>query len=248
MNAENIITVLVAIIGSGALSTGITLVVARFRHDRQVDQLQSWTKELELLDALDQRAGLAAIGQSEASRNLATAVAARTHLNATIARRIVPTATWEGYFTVVVGVIAGFLGLMWGTYGLSGGGDVFGSVGNVILGSIVLIVGGLLVYVGVNTDGYRTKMGAVIEQSLEGHAGSQRLGAFEKKHQWRPGKEPSFPWPYQIVVPPQVRQSFKTYLMNLPSEADVSAEAEGLGQYDAGVDPEPSASDGAHQV
>ena len=246
------LTILVAVLGSGALSAVITLVAARFRHDRQVDQLESWTKELKLLDDLDQRAGLAADGGSQASRALAVAVAARMHLNATIARRIVPAATWEGYFLVAVGVTTGFLGLMLGVYGLSGAGDVFGSAGSVVLGSVLLALGILLVLVGVHTDGFRTRMRDVIERTLLGAAGVEvramagKAAEFEQENQWVPGGAPTFPRRYRIVVPYQVRQSFTTYLVNL-GQAEMS-EDEGQDQYDAGADPDPSASDGAHHV
>ncbi|MGO1181453.1 MAG: hypothetical protein ACTHZ5_01030 [Micrococcaceae bacterium] len=226
MNAENIITVLVAIIGSGALSTVITLVAARFRHDRQVDQLESWTKELELLDALDQRAGLVATGDSDASRDLAAAVAARTHLNARIARRIVPSAAFEGYFLVIVGVTVGVLGLMLGVYAVVGESDATAAMGNLVLGVLLFLLGLVITLVGANTDGFRTRMRATIEQTLEGRTDPQRRGKLEEKHQWKAGREPSLPWRYEVVVPPQVRQSFKTYLMNLGSGGSAPARAE----------------------
>lgn len=195
---------------------------------------------------------LVAVLGSGALSAVITLVAARTHLNATIARRIVPAATWEGYFLVAVGVTTGFLGLMLGVYGLSGAGDVFGSAGSVVLGSVLLALGILLVLVGVHTDGFRTRMRDVIERTLLGAAGVEvqamagKAAEFEQENQWVPGGAPTFPWRYRIVVPYQVRQSFTTYLVNL-GQAEMS-EDEGQDQYDAGADPDPSASDGAHHV
>ncbi|MGO2943162.1 hypothetical protein [Brevibacterium aurantiacum] len=56
MNSSDILTVIAAILGSGALATVIQLTASRFRVDRRADLIRSWKEESDIADQLYKQA------------------------------------------------------------------------------------------------------------------------------------------------------------------------------------------------
>lgn len=218
---EQLITIAVAILGSGLLSTILNLVSHRSRDDRHAELLEAWVNEGKLLEDLEQRAGLENSALTERPRHIAQATAGRTYINTAIANRLVPKNNLEivsylgaGLLLAIIGLVAPVMGLV--TI------DVSAELTLVILGWVLVIVGivaallaGIWIFKGLKSETYRGIMRTEVQRTLNAETLPQESkNAYAERFNWIAGREPVFKRRHEIALPADLRHSFSYFMQH----------------------------------
>lgn len=216
-------TLIAALLGSGLLSTTLTFIFSRWRHDRHVDALETWINEAKLLRSLEKTAELEPTVTNDQSRNLAVAIAARTQINAAMAARLIPRDNFRLLILAPLGLFVFFGSLLL----------LIASIGNAIASSetidtawsivIALIsvlmscIGAVMFGVGWKSEIYQDVMRAEVQRSMEmGDTPSAHSPhSYAKKYSWLPGMEPTYRRRHVIALRADIRQAFRHFIMNV---------------------------------
>lgn len=233
---QHIITLLVALLGSGLISTVLTLIANQWRHDRHLDHMGVWRNEDDQLHDLERRAGVKTPDHANQPRNIALAVSARTQINAAVAKRLIPS----DYVRVSTFIFSGITSLLLGTMTLLASViQVYNSdiipegiffIATTILGVLVMVLGSLLLFMGFRSDFYHDVMRVEVQKILNAeitadihanttdHKDEQSEGkspSYAEKYGWHYGGKLCFKKRHYTALRPEIIQAFKYFMTTL---------------------------------
>lgn len=218
---EQLTTIAVAILGSGVLSTIISLLSNRWRDDRHAERLEAWVNEGTFLEDLERRAGLENSNPANRPRNLAIATAGRTYINTAIANRLVPKNNFEvvgyligGLLLAIMGLSAITLGLA-ATVGTTDPEQVFMGWVLALVGAVAMLFAGLGIFKGSRSEFYRGVMRSEVQRTLNIETSDNELeNPYASRFEWLAGHEPEFIGRHKIALSADLRQSFSYFMQN----------------------------------
>lgn len=218
---EQFLTIAVAILGSGLLSTIVNVVSNKSRDGRHAELLEAWVNEGKLLKDLEKRAGLSGAESSAHSRNLALLTAAKTYINTAVAHRLVPKNNFEIVGYLLAGILLALIGIIALALGIVGI-DFVTEVHLIILcivllliGVVAALLGGLWIFKGLKSETYRGIMRTVVQRTLNADTFAHESShPYAERFDWVAGKESKFRWTHRIALPADLRQTFKHFMRN----------------------------------
>lgn len=221
---DNLTAIIIAILGSGLLSTALTLLTNRFRPSHRVDHLEAWQAERQLLETLEQQAGIDEEDRNRSGRDLALAIAARTQINASIAQRLIPKATLQSAGQLILGFVTAVLGPVIGVFG-NWIVAAYDTLDMLILGWAFIILGvvtffllaPLLIFKGAKSDVYRNVMRAEVQRVLDNELIPAEKSLAEK-YGWVAGSEFEYKTRHNITLPEDLRQSFAYFMQHAATQ------------------------------
>lgn len=218
---EQIVTITAALVGSGLLSTVLTLLVHRSRHDRHVDHMDTWRSEDDLLQDLEKRAGFETSIDVNQPRNTALAVAAKARINASIAARLIQPDNLRFGALTFGGLAATLSGLFFVV-----GGTVYAETDQlpiilaylfVVVGIALITMGAAMVLKGLKADTYQNLMRSEVQRVLDGDTDNSKPKnrKHAQRHGWHPGGQLKFSWYHRSALRPGTIQAFTHFMENV---------------------------------
>ena len=195
---------LIAIIGSGALSAIVSAIVASRRFERPFEKISTLQSEVSRVSELQRTADPGLDDDSDVqnrSRAHVLSYIARAQINARIAEGIVPRRSLLNTSIILFGVMCLFAGAS-----MVVGSAVSGNIGDFLLPGIsIVIAGSLAVFLGGVSEKFEGKARISLIRALEG---AEYRGSDHGPSQsgvWASGMKPKFSWLERQFIPADTR-------------------------------------------
>lgn len=216
--------IIIAIIGSGALSAVVSAIVASRKFERPYEKLSTLQSELTLVGTLQGAADPTSKEGAEAqnrSRAAALTYVARAQVNARIAESIVPRRSLLNTAIILFGVLCMLAGAS-----MIVGAFISGSVTEFLLpGTSVLIAGIFAAGLGGVSERFEGKARMSLIRALDNPGGAIDASDPSNDGVWLSGQRPNFNWLEKQIMPADTRVLLSDALESIGAATDDDSSA-----------------------